>query len=100
MHPNYRAAFNAAFSDELYHRYERLLTERLGHAEFRLAETPVFLTKELSAKLVTAAREVLELLSRPELLERMKAAIPERFDVPGMDAFAHFTQVDFAIVRE
>ena len=30
----------------------------------------------------------------------MKRAIPERWNVPGMDRLPNFTQVDFAVVEE
>ena len=46
MHPGFRDAFNAAFTDDLYRRQARDLARRAGaEAGFRLAETPVFLTR-------------------------------------------------------
>jgi hypothetical protein len=100
MHPEHRAAFNAAFSDDLYRRYVALLEEKTGcHFGFRLTETPVFLPDDLRAELATAATEIVEQLSDPEKIERMKAAIPVAWNAPGMDALPSFTQVDFAIVR-
>lgn len=101
MHPDYRAAFNAAYSDALYQRSSRELTRLLGRApEFRLAETPVFLTHDLSKKLVDAAQSILEQLSIPETIVRMKKAIPARWNVQGMDELPSLTQVDLAIVED
>src|SRR5688500_11298030 len=101
MDPQYRNAFNAAFTDEIYRRYERDLSTRLNSSfEFRLAETPVFLPAKLRGQLVTAATGILEQLSRPENIEKMKAAIPDRWRAPSMDALPSLTQIDFAVVRD
>ena len=100
MHPGFRAAFNAAFTPALASAYARDLARRAGcEPDFRLAETPVFLTKELAAALADGARAIVAQLSRPEALVRMKRAIPERWATPGMDALPSLAQVDFAIVK-
>jgi hypothetical protein len=101
MHPGHRAAFNAAFTPALTDGYAEDLARRTGRAPgFRLAETPVFLTGDLEEQLVRAAREVVDELAAPELLARMKRAIPARWESPGMDALPSLAQVDFAVVRE
>jgi hypothetical protein len=101
MDAHYRTLFNEQFSPELYQRYERDLCTRLDTKfEFRLAETPVFIPSALKARLVESAEAILEQLSDPARLEKMRAAIPERWNTPGMDAIPHFTQVDFAVVKE
>ena len=102
MHPGHRAAFNAAFAPALAARYAEP-TSCAAPARmpgFRLAETPVFLTPELDAALAKAAREIVDALSAPGLLARMKQAIPPRWDAPGMDPIPSLAQVDFAVVRE
>ncbi|HSB64903.1 MAG TPA: hypothetical protein VLJ18_12090 [Thermoanaerobaculia bacterium] len=100
MHPGFRAAFNAAFTPALASAYARDLARRAGvEPGFRLAETPVFLTGDLTAALAGGAHAILAQLSRPEALVRMKRAIPDRWATPGMDALPSLTQVDFAIVK-
>jgi hypothetical protein len=100
MHPENRRAFNAAFTPGLAAGYAEDLVRRAGRAPgFRLAETPVFLTTELDAALGAAAREIVAQLSAPDLLARMKGAIPARWETPGMDALPSLAQVDFAVVR-
>jgi hypothetical protein len=99
--PEYRARFNAQFTPERYDWYQRELSGRLGTPfEFRLAESPLFLPPDFLARIVAAANEIVDQLSGPARLARMKAAIPARWDTPGMDALPSFTQVDFAVVRE
>lgn len=99
MQPGFREAFNAAFTEGLYTRYLSRVVERTGaSAGFRLAETPVFLTPELTERLVGAARGIVAQLRRPGAVERMKRAIPPAFDAPGMDALPSLLQVDLAVV--
>ena len=101
MDPRYRQRFNAAFTEELYQEYQRDLSRRLNCSfEFRLAETPVFLPPDLKSQLVRAAEEILGQLSDLSRLERMKRAIPQRWNAPGMDHLPSFTQIDFAIVHD
>ncbi len=100
MDSAHRAAFNAAFTGETYRRYVAEMERRVGVAPgFRLAETPVFLTDALGTALETAAREILAQIRRPEVIARMKAAIPPEWDVPGMDELPSLAQVDLAVVR-
>jgi hypothetical protein len=101
MHSSFRAAFNAAFTERLYERYRAALERQVGaQPGFRLAETPVFLTDELTGRLVTAAKEIVVQLRRPGAIARMKEAIPAHWDVPGMDALPSMVQVDLAVVRQ
>ena len=44
-----------------------------------------------------SALEIVPQLSQPELLAELKRAIPDRYDVPGMDPLPNCVQVDFAI---
>jgi hypothetical protein len=100
MHPQFRAAFNAAFTDELASAYEQDLVRRTHcKPSFRLAETPVFLTGDLATALTEGAHAIMSQLSKPEAVLRMKRAIPERWNVPGMDALPSLAQVDFAVVK-
>jgi hypothetical protein len=101
MDARFRQLFNAQFTPAVYERYTRDLSARLDSTfEFRLAETPLFLSDDFKAKAVAAANAIVEQLSDPALIEKMKAAIPARWNTPGMDALPNFAQVDFAVVRE
>src|SRR2546423_1126589 len=101
MDRKFRALFNAHFSDELYERYKRDLSQRCGcNFDFRLAESPIFLPDDFKARLIDSARAIVGQLSDPARIERMKRAIPERWNTPGMDALPNFTQVDFAVTDD
>ena len=101
MDAQFRWLFNSQFTPALYENYQADLSRRLGCTfEFRLAETPVFLPEDFTRRATESAQAIVDQLSDPSLIEQMKAAIPERWDTPGMDALPNFAQVDFAVVRE
>ena len=101
MDPRFRRLFNEQFTPALYEAYQRDLSQRLNcKFEFRLAETPVFLPDGFKAKIVRSAQEIVKQLSDPGRIERMKRAIPARWNTPGMRSLPSFTQVDFAVVDE
>jgi hypothetical protein len=101
MHPQYRALFNDQIDDARYQWYQQELESRLDvDFEFRLAETPLFLTDDFRQRAVDAAEAIVEQLSDAQRIEQMKAAIPERWNTPGMDALPSFSQVDFAVVDD
>jgi hypothetical protein len=100
MNPELRRIYNAAYKPELYRNYVgRLETWLDVKIPFRIAETPFFIPKELRQKLATSAREIVDQISNPKVIEAMKGAIPPALDVPRLDALSNCLQVDFAIVR-
>src|SRR5258707_7621444 len=101
MHPEFRALFNDQIDDARYQWYQQELEARLDvEFEFRLAETPLFLTDDFKQRAVEAATAIVEQLSDPQRIEQMKAAIPQRWNTPGMDALPNLSQVDLAVVDE
>ena len=101
MDRHFRRLFNEQFTERLYDRYREDLSNRLGCPfEFRLAETPLFLSEDFKQRAVDSANAIMDQLCEPALIERMKAAIPERWNTPGMDALPNLAQVDFAVVRD
>ena len=101
MIPELRRAYNESFTPEKYEEYQRHLAERAGgEIAFRLAESPVFLPKDLRDEMVSASLEIFRQLSTPAALERSLAAVPKALDVPGCTEWPTFAVVDFAIARD
>ena len=101
MDQRFRELFNAQFTPAIYEQYVRELSRRLDtEFEFRLAETPLFLPDDFKQKATDSANAIMDQLCNPALIEQMKAALPERWNTPGMDALPNLAQVDFAVVRE
>lgn len=101
MDPKYRQAYNAAFTEEKYAELLRYMERKLGHSvDFRISETPVFFTEELTRELMQAAWEIARAVTAPEYLAGADRAIPPGCAVPNEDAHTTFLQVDFALVRD
>lgn len=101
MNPELRRLYNAAYTPTLYRNYvDRLETWLDVKIPFRIAETPLFLPRALRVRLATAAREIVEQISDPKVIEAMKGAIPPALDVPRTDALSNCLQIDFAIVED
>lgn len=99
MDPRRRPTFNAAWSSELFQSYMNRLTNQLGPFPFRVAETPLIFTPELRDSLVKSSQEIVKQLSEPDVLAKLKTAIPAKYDTPGMDPLPNCVQIDFALVE-
>lgn len=100
MEPSFRRDFNAAYGPDFYRKYLDRFERRVGcKIPFRVAETPLFFTRALRDRLERSANEIVQQISNPALIEKLKAAIPPALDVPGMDPLPNCVQVDFAITR-
>jgi len=101
MVPDLRKAYNKDFLEEKYSAFEfELYTAQRFPLDFRVSETPLFLTKELSGLLEKASYEILDQVTTPEYLKISKQAIPSDFRVPGEDEHPLFVQIDFAICKD
>jgi hypothetical protein len=100
MHPELRARFNADFTSEKYAALLRCVNEtEKWPADFRLSETPIFLTREFHDELVTAAKEIVGKTRIPEFARHSASAIPPGLEVPNETAHPAFLVVDFGICR-
>ncbi len=99
MHKELRAAFNRAYTDDLYARYRKILNDSVGPFPFRVAETPLFLDERLRKHLQSAALEIVAQLSAPAKFEKMRKAIPPHYDAPGMSALPDCVQIDFGLCK-
>ncbi|HEX4961907.1 MAG TPA: hypothetical protein VF173_13790 [Thermoanaerobaculia bacterium] len=100
MVPEIRRAYNSTFTPELYAGVLRdLEAGGGGAADFRISETPIFLSEPLTRELVTAATEILEQVTSPAYLAQAGRAVPPHLSVPGDEGHAMFLQIDFALAR-
>jgi len=101
MHPDLRARFNADFTPEKYATLLRCVNQtEKWPADFRISETPVFLTREFTNEVVRAAHEIVALTRTLEFARHAEDAIPEGLEVPRESAHPNFLVVDFAICAE
>ena len=101
MIPELRQRFNDKFSTAKYDALLRLLETRSAtRIEFRIAETPVFLPRELLDQMADAGEALaLRLLSDSAYLQAARRAIPKGFCVAGETVHPNFLTADFALVR-
>ena len=101
MEPTLRAKFNADFTPEKYAALLRCVNEtEKWPADFRVAETPIFLTREFSDEVQRAANEIVDLTRTPEFVRHSQSAIPKDLEVPSESAHPNFLVVDFGICSE
>ena len=98
MDPHQRARFNADFTPARYAAFEHAAnhTERWP-VDFRLSETPIFLTPEFAAEIILAGWDIVDQLRTPEFAHHMQTAVPAGLSVPGEGPHPVFIQVDFGI---
>jgi hypothetical protein len=101
MIPSRRSAFNASFTPERYRGFLELLDREAGvHVDFRVCESPVFISAELERKLYDAALEILDLTMQPGYREISERSFPPGTKAPNENAHPEFVQVDFGITRD
>ena len=98
MEPELRARFNAGFTPDKYAALLRCVNEtEKWPADFRVSETPIFLTREFTDEVVRAAHEIVDLTRTPEFVRHSRDAIPEGLEVPNESPHPNFIAVDFGI---
>jgi len=101
MHAELRARFNADFTPDKYAALVRCVNEtEKWPADFRISETPVFLTREFANEVTRAASEIVALTRTPEFARHAAPAVPRGLEVPNESAHPNFHVVDFAICAE
>lgn len=101
MIPELRKQFNLNYSDDIYQRFLHDLDTGLKYpTDFRVCETPLFLSDSLSENLITACNELVEQIMDEDFLKRSGHAVPSQLYVPNETKIPHFMQIDFAIAME
>ncbi|MFZ2325036.1 MAG: hypothetical protein WAV89_15245 [Ignavibacteriaceae bacterium] len=100
MIPEIRKKFNADFSEKKYHEFLNDLNSVLKYpTDFRVSESPLFLSKDLTSELIKACDDIVFQVQQPEFLRRSEFAIPEYLKVPNDFGHPPFLQIDFAITK-
>jgi hypothetical protein len=101
MHPDLREVFNTDFTPEKYTALVRCVMEsEKWPADFRISETPIFLTRDFTDEVTRAANTIVALTRTPEFAQHAKAAVPKGLEVPNESSHPNFLVVDFAICEE
>lgn len=96
-----RQAYNHAFSPELYrHFLDKINADFPDQLDFRVAETPIFVPKSLTHKLLSACDDIINVITRDDFKSLTEPAIPAEQRVPNEDDHAQFLVMDFAVCKD
>ncbi|MFZ9977420.1 MAG: hypothetical protein ACO3GR_04960 [Candidatus Kapaibacteriota bacterium] len=100
------ATMQSYFKNELYSdvKHAEFLTE-LNRAcgipiEFRVAEMPIFIGKDMQLKLEQSAVDIIKACIDPHHISYSTQAIPDAFNVPNQTQKPLFSVIDFAITQD
>ncbi len=96
-----RHRYNHDFSEKQYQKMLNYVANAWSHpANFRIAETPVFVPERLKKQLYEACEEISDTICRPDFKRLSQSALlPENF-VPGETDHTTFLQMDFGICQD
>lgn len=98
MIPEIRDQFNRNFSEETYHSFLRdLNSKHPGTIEFRVGETPIFIPKDFTNKIIDACESIVDIIAAPDFKELTNRAIPQNENVPNENEHTDFIAFDFGI---
>jgi len=95
-----RKKFNSEFTQEKYDAFQNDLNTSLKYpVDFRISETPIYLTNDLKKKLLSACDELCKQVNSDEFKIQMKDAVPTHLNVPNETDHPELFVFDFAICK-
>ncbi len=95
-----RKYFNDSFSEE---KYQNLLAEINkefpGVLDFRIAESPVFIDKELKIKILNTCSDIIDAIKKPDFIANTDRAIPAGRLIDNENDQPNCLAIDFAITK-
>ena len=93
-----REKFNKLFTEEKYDAYMKDVEAiSPGALDFRNAETPIFIGKDFTKKMLDACEDIIEVIVAPNFKELTERSIPDDVRVPGNEKHAQCMVFDFGI---
>ncbi|TWR30337.1 hypothetical protein FPZ43_05190 [Mucilaginibacter pallidiroseus] len=101
MNSSLRTVFNQNFTEEKYADFLVDVNQGLKNpVQFRVAETPVFLTDDFRDRLIQAGEEIIETILQPNFKELTENAIPGKWRVPNENDHPHCVALDFGVCKD
>lgn len=96
-----RSEYNGRFTNEKYESFVQELNKAANcKIDFRVCETSLFLSEELTEKLKTACFDIIAQLDTDEYRKYSLNGVPKHLSVPGCNDKPLFLQIDFAIALD
>lgn len=101
MLPEIRQRYNDSFTEAAYHAFVAQINEDFPNTlEFRVAETPAFIPKALTQKLVQAGEDIIDVMIQPDFKAKTERAIPADQRVPNEPDICTLLTLDFAVCKD
>ena len=98
MQKELRQQFNQNFTREKYEEYmQEIEALEPGALDFRNAETPVFVPKDFTQKMLAACEDIIDVIVAENFKELTDRSIPAELNVPGEDAHPQCLVFDFGV---
>ncbi len=95
-----RAEFNQNFTEEKYQNYLAAhATLSPGDLDFRIAETPIFLSKAFATKMLDACDQIIDVITAPNFKDLTERSIPTHLKIPNEENNPEFLVFDFGICK-
>lgn len=96
-----RNKFNGRFSEEKYRDYlQQIENMHPGSLDFRVAETPVFVSASFKNKMLDTCDEILDSIYNPEYKEISERSIPEQYRMNGESSIPEMLIFDFGVCED
>ncbi len=93
-----REKFNVGFTKEKYDAYmAKLEALHPGSLDFRNAETPIFIPKAFTKKMLDACEDIIDVIVDPKFIKLTDRGIPANVKVPNENSHTQFVVFDFGI---
>ena len=101
MLPEIRQRYNASFTEATYQAFVAQINEDFPNTlEFRVAETPAFIPKALTQKLIQAGEDIIDVMTQPDFKAKTERAIPADQRVPNEPETCTLLTLDFAVCKD
>lgn len=98
MVPLMRKWFNERFTSEKYQAYlDEMNAKHPGKLDFRVAETPIFVDKAFTEKILSACEAITDVITQYNFKTLTNHAIPADIKVSSENNHTHFIAFDFGI---
>jgi hypothetical protein len=95
-----RDKFNVAFTPEKYAAYmQQIEAVAPGALDFRNAETPIFIPKDFTQKMLDACESIIDVITDKKFMTVTERGIPANIKVPNENKQAEFIVFDFGICK-
>jgi hypothetical protein len=101
MIQNYRELFNKSFDKSIYQSFLDDIQSDFDYLPtFRVAETPLFINKELQSQLLDGCQQLIDFIKKKDFKELTKKSLLVNYNVPNEDDHTNFIAIDFGICEE